>query len=282
MNYIFLVYFFILGLIVGSFLNVVIYRYNTGKTIGGRSGCMSCGKKLKAFELVPVFSYLFLRGKCSGCGARISSQYPLVELASGLLFLALATKVFDSNPTFSPEQASLYGASILHSTFYILFATIFSILVVIFVYDIKHKIIPDGLVFAFAILALIYQLLNLDYSNINLSFWLNIFSGIIFFIPFAALWLFSQGRWIGLGDGKLVLGIGWMLGFVHGLSAIILSFWLGAIVSIAIMLTFQLKGRGQNITMKTEIPFAPFLIIGFLIVFFYPIDVFNLSLLFNL
>lgn len=272
MGFLFSIYFFILGLIIGSFLNVVIYRYNTGKSISGRSGCMSCRKKLKAYELVPVFSYLFLRGKCSGCGTRISIQYPLVELATGLLFWILATHIFDSDTT------NYY----LLTTNYLLLATIFSILIVICVYDIKHKIIPDGLVFAFAILAFVYQLLNLDYSNTDLSFWLNIFSGIIFFIPFFLLWLFSEGKLIGLGDGKLVLGIGWMLGFVYGLSAIVLAFWIGALFSISLMLIIRLKGNGSHITMKTEIPFAPFLIIGFLIVFFYPIDIFNLNLLFSL
>ena len=200
-------FFFILGLIVGSFLNVVIYRYNTGRSVNGRSGCLSCGKKLKASELIPVISFIFLRAKCSGCGTKISFQYPLVELVTGFIFLFLSL--------------NYWGLEL------ILLLIIFSILVVIFTYDLKHKIIPDTLVFTIAGLALIYRLLIIDFSDLNFQVWLDIFAGIIFFIPFFLLWFLSRGVWIGLGDGKLSLSIGWLLGFVHGVSALIIAFWIG-------------------------------------------------------
>ena len=79
---------FILGAIIGSFLNVVILRYGT-KSLGGRSECPSCGKKLVWFELIPIFSFLFLRGKCGSCGRKISWQYPLVEISTGLICLLI-------------------------------------------------------------------------------------------------------------------------------------------------------------------------------------------------
>mgnify|MGYP003393724366 FL=1 len=230
--------FFLLGTIIGSFLNVVILRYNTGVSITGRSGCFSCGKKLEWYELVPILSFLFLRGKCSKCNTKISWQYPLVELVTGLLFV------------FSFQ----YG-------FYYLF--IFSLLIVITVYDLRHKIIPDGLVFTFiglAFLKLFY------YTNI-----LDFLAGPILFVPFFLLWYLSKGKWMGFGDAKLAIGIGFFMGFVGGVSSIILGFWIGAMAGllwIGISAMF-----GKHIGMKSEIPFAPYLILGMLITFFFHINV---------
>jgi prepilin signal peptidase PulO-like enzyme (type II secretory pathway) len=106
---------------------------------------------------------------------------------------------------------------------------------------------------------------------------LNLFSGPIFFLPFFALWFISRGRWIGLGDGKLVIGIGWVLGFVGGLSAIVLAFWVGAIFSIGLIIYERLINNDSKTGLKSEIPFGPFLIIVFVIQFFIPIDVIGIS-----
>src|SRR3990167_8361302 len=85
--------FFALGLIIGSFLNVVIYRYNTGKTFGGRSKCLVCHKILSWHELIPLFSFIFLKGHCRGCKTRISFQYPLIEFITGLVFAFIFLKL---------------------------------------------------------------------------------------------------------------------------------------------------------------------------------------------
>src|SRR3989338_6841366 len=85
--------FFVFGLIVGSFLNVVIYRFNTAKSFGGRSACVSCQNKLCWYELIPLVSFLSQKGRCRNCKARISIQYPLVEFATGLIFVALFYKL---------------------------------------------------------------------------------------------------------------------------------------------------------------------------------------------
>ncbi len=91
MIFIITIIFFILGLIIGSFLNVVIYRFNTGKSITkGRSICMSCNKNLRWYELIPIFSFLIQSGKCRRCASKISSQYPIVEFITGLTFVLLA------------------------------------------------------------------------------------------------------------------------------------------------------------------------------------------------
>src|SRR3989344_7360156 len=127
--------FFILGLIIGSFLNVVIIRYRTQRSFGGRSACMACLSKLSWLELVPVWSFLLLGGRCKSCKTKISIAYPLVEILTGLIFASLffkfETLFFESNLRFAATYAY--------------FASIFSLLLVIAVYDLKHKIIPDML-----------------------------------------------------------------------------------------------------------------------------------------
>src|SRR5680860_1900327 len=101
MSFLFLIFFSFLGLIVGSFLNVVILRHNTGASLGGRSGCFSCGHNLTWYELVPVVSFLALRGRCNHCGCKISRQYPLVEiLLVFYLFCQLGNFILILSPLF--------------------------------------------------------------------------------------------------------------------------------------------------------------------------------------
>jgi len=269
---------FFLGTIIGSFLNVVIYRFNTGKSIvRGRSICMSCNKNLRWYELIPIFSFLIQHGKCRRCAVRISEQYPIVEFGTGILFVLLAFH-------FMPVLSFSYWSYIF---FVILYAYIFSLLIVISFYDIRHKIIPDKLVYMYAIISFLTIFITHSTGGVSLSWpsvW-AIFSGPIFALPFAFLWLVSRGKWMGLGDAKLVLGIGWLLGILSSLVAIIIAFWVGAIVSLFVMFFFRLQAishrETRKIGMKTEIPFAPFLILGTLVVFFFNLDIFSLTKLLN-
>ncbi len=135
---------FIFGTIVGSFLNVLILRYNTGvSAMKGRSFCFTCGKKLGPWELIPILSFLIQKGKCHGCQAKISWQYPVVESLTGLLFVGVFL--------------SYYGLlGVFFAPWHIIISLcVMSVLVAIAVYDLKHKIIPDGLVITFCILALL-------------------------------------------------------------------------------------------------------------------------------
>src|SRR3990172_11980304 len=178
MNTLFALSVFILGTIVGSFLNVVILRYNTGVSFfSGRSFCPSCGKKLSWYELVPVVSFFVLRRKCAGCGSKISWQYPLVELATGLLFLSTL---------YALRSTLFFDIYYLLSTIYYLL--VWSILIVISVYDLRHKIIPDLLVFLFAGLSLAYLVLSTWKTGFQM--W-DFLAGPLFALPFAALWFFS-------------------------------------------------------------------------------------------
>ncbi len=283
------------GLIVGSFLNVVILRHGV-RTIRGRSGCMSCGVQLRSYDMIPVVSWFALGGRCRACRARISLQYPLVEFATAVLFAligyALGPALYQTY--FLPDiQFTLLALTT------ICYLAIASLLVAIFVYDLYQTIIPDPWVYAFVALVFIGQFFMPfwgEYGN-----WLFL-AGPVVALPIFVLWGASTirygtpGMWMGLGDVKLALGIGWLLGPALGLFAIFSAFVIGAVVSIGILLplphiiralytlgiTLREKPAG-GFTMKSEIPFGPFLILSCIIIWFAtlygidPLQVFGLS-----
>ncbi len=254
--------FFVLGAIVGSFLNVVILRFNTGRSFGGRSACLTCQSELKAHELIPLLSFFLLRGRCLSCQTKISIQYPLVELLTGLVFAGLFLKFQDFFFTSAPAFALSYAY----------YALAFSLLVVIATYDLKHKIIPDLFVFIFGLLAFlgIFIFSPQGFSPHLPGIW-EILSGVLVALPFAAIWMLSRGSWMGLGDAKLALGLAYLLGLSGVLSAIVLSFWSGAIIGL-FLLAFS-----KNHRLKSEIPFAPFLVLGAIIAFLFELRLFPLN-----
>ena len=233
---IFPIFFFILGTIIGSFVNVLVLRYGTGLSpFAGRSQCFSCGKTLSAFELIPVISFLAMGGRCSSCKSRISVQYPLVEAGTGVLFLLLFLA---------------FGFSAVLPLY--LFASVF--LVAIFVYDLRHMIIPDSFAFLLAVISLALVFFRGATA-------IDLLSGPILFAFFGSFWLFSRGRWMGFGDAKLALGIGWLLPFSAAVFATLASFWIGALWSILVMGIGMVCGK-RTLTLRTAVPFAPFLIIA--------------------
>ena len=257
---IFVTIFFVFGLIIGSFLNVVIIRLNTGRPFNGRSGCMSCMNQLAWYELIPVFSYLGLRGKCKNCKAKISIQYPIVELLTGFIFAALFLKF---------QNLFFYSTTMVFSITYAYYVVAFSLLLVVAVYDFKHKIIPDVLALFLGVITFI----GLFLFN-GLGFYphipsvLEFLSGLIIAAPFAFFWLLSGGKWMGLGDAKLALGLGWLIGLSRALSGLALAFWIGAIVGLLLV------GFSKKHGMKSEIPFAPYLVLGTLLAFLFELHLF--------
>src|SRR3989338_6520817 len=259
-----LVIYFCFGLVVGSFINVVVLRSGV-RAISGRSACMSSGKKIRWFDLIPVFSWLHLRGRCRACGSRISMQYPAVEFLTGSVFALVGGA---SLSPFATATELLIGA----------------VLIAIAAYDIRHTIIPDAWVWSFNALALLSVFLpegSLTAFSSQTAF--DAIAGPIVAAPLFALWLVSGGRWMGLGDPKLALGIGWLLGPVYGIASLFLAFILGAAIGLLLVffssacweatarqfipLTFWRKG-GNGITMKSEVPFGPFLVASCLLVLF--------------
>ena len=267
MEFILYLFVFVFGAIVGSFLNVVALRYNTSITILGRSFCFSCSRQLTWRDLFPIVSFLVLRGKCRSCKVKISWQYPAVELLTGIVFSLAFWKLGGvAMFAFSDTAVKLFLGELLFTW------VVFALLIVIVAYDVKHKIIPDMLAYMFA--ALGFARLGFDYAffpgAIPPNAW-DFLAGPILAAPLALLWLVSRGRWIGLGDAKLTLGIGWFLGLSAGLDALLLGFWIGAVFGILLLALSTLGQssffRRKKITLKTEIPFAPFLILGLFLAF---------------
>lgn len=299
------IFYFTLGLILGSFINVFVARYKTGLGLKGRSFCFSCGRTLSWSELIPVLSFVFQKGRCKRCKTRISWQYPLVELVTGLVFVLIIAKL-------DPFLSSHY---LLLATYYLL---VFSILLAITFYDIRHNIIPDALVYFFIALSVlsiflihnsvfipleiadgIFKSMDREPALVNVhtesdsvlsltGFIIqNLLAGPLLTLPLLALWFFSKGTWIGFGDVKLTLGIGWLLGFSGGVVALILAFWIGAATGVGLIAlsrayryTRYLFRPSKRLTIKSEIPFAPFLVLGTLIAFLYDISFADIQSLF--
>ena len=147
------------------------------------------------------------------------------------------------------------------------------LLLVITVYDFKHKIIPDRFVYAFAVIALMSQFIG-GSSWWHIPGWGTLLAGPLLALPFALLWLVSRGTWMGLGDAKLALGMGWLLGFGSGVNAIALAFWIGAVISLV-----WLFATYKRFKPRTEIPFGPYLILGLYLVLLFRIQVLDVNLL---
>ena len=245
---------FITGLIIGSFLNCVIYRLETGGNfLKGRSFCPNCKHILEWRDLIPVFSFFLLKGKCRYCSQKISLQYPIVELAAGTLFVFII---------FHFLQSVCIGANYTMVFFTsIYYLSIVSFLIVIFVYDLKHYIIPDKIVYPAIAIALIFnfQFLISNQFPIFNSKILSAFGAAAFF---ALIVLISRGKWMGRGDIKLAFLMGLILGWPNILPALFLGFFIGAIIGLGLII-FGKKG------LKAEVPFGPFLVTGtFLAMFF--------------
>jgi leader peptidase (prepilin peptidase) / N-methyltransferase len=238
----------IFGLLIGSFLNVLILRHGE-RSIGGRSACMSCGRTLTWIDLVPVFSWIALRGKCRTCKSAISLQYPLVEATTAILFAAIGAAFFHGGIEIS-----------WHSLVILPYFAIAGLLICILVYDLYYMIIPDEWSYLFAGIALLTSLLSID-SGASVP--AVLLGGPVAAFPLYVLWFVSKGKWMGLGDPKLALGIGWLLGPYNGLVAIFLAFVIGAVVAVCVLIPLsRLRSVGEQITIKSEVPFGPFLVVS--------------------
>ena len=237
------------GLLIGSFLNVCIYRIPREESIVFPSShCPTCGTSLKWFDLVPVLSYIAQRGRCRYCGGKISPQYPMVELLNSLVYALIFWR---------------FGLS-LTSLFY---AIIFSILIVIAFIDLKEMIIPDILVIFIFIIAIIYKVLSFILYSKPLNL-LNSIGGLVLSSLLFILIIFLSRGGMGEGDVTLIGSLGFILGVREIFLNIFLSFILGAIISIFLLIT-KLKNK------KDPIPFGPFIVLGFFITVFWGEHIIN-------
>lgn len=238
-----------IGASFGSFLNVVIYRVPLGKSVvQPRSQCPKCEKPIYWYENIPIFSWIFLRAKCSKCKTKISAEYPLIEFICG------AATLFFFRDIFAFDQ--------IHFAFFK--STVFYIFVAHFVIDLRHKLLPDSLNIYLGLLLLANAFVQFNYMHIGLGFLIG--GG----FPFLITWLFYKLRGqVGLGGGdiKLYAVLGLYLGPLDIMLTIFLSCFLGAFVGV-FMILLKLLDR------KNPIPFGPFILIVAFVQIFFP-ELFN-------
>lgn len=198
---------FLLGLCVGSFCNVLIYRIPRGEEfIRTPSHCMTCGHRLKWYELIPVFSWLIQHGKCRRCGAKLSVQYPVVELLNGMLWLLVAV-LFRNDPL----TVGLY-------------CVLASMLLVLSVIDWREFIIPNGINLVIFLLGVIRLVTDLENWPLYLIGMVSVST------VFLLLHLLTGGNGMGMGDVKLVAAAGLLLGWPKMLLALIVGSLSGAVI----------------------------------------------------
>lgn len=234
---------FIFGSLVGSFLNVLVLRHGFKERRRPRSGCMHCGAPLSWFELVPLLSFLALRGRCRQCGSRISLRYLVVELITATTFAMVWHTLA---PMFDLVSA---GVFLLTLVFWAAF-------IGLLVYDIRHTLVPWPFVFVMAgsagALRGVEAFVGASFAPLVSAFFgMLVVGGFL-----AVLSLGTRGRGMGIGDAYAGAALGILTGWFLGIQTLILSFWVGAIVGI--MLIVLKKG----FTIRDEVPFVPFLFIG--------------------
>jgi len=276
---------FLFGLAAGSFLNVLILRYTPERSVfslenlRGRSHCPHCGKVLRWFELVPLFSYFAQGGRCRSCGKKLTLQYPLVEFLSGAIFVALPfyfskfygfTAIFPAGSGFRSYYAYL-----------IVWILILLTWVLISAIDLRHYLIPNELNVGLAALGVIlvavkslpsawllpfhssflrhYSLIFSPTQNVLVNHVLGALAGLLFFGFLTAL---SRGRAMGMGDVKLAAVSGLVLSWPDIALGMMLAFVLGGLWGALLLLT-------KKKTLRDKLPFAPIMILGMVLTLFF-------------
>ncbi len=240
-------YFLLLGLIIGSFLNVVIHRLPKKKSlIEPPSHCPKCNTRLKAIDLIPIFSFVSTAGKCRYCGEKISYKYPFVELLTGFLFSITYLK-------FS-----------LTVEFFVMVLLLSALIVISFI-DYKYMVIPNVITYSGILIGFLFAII-FDYITVIESL-LGVFIPALLLLLIALV--FKGG--MGMGDVKLVSMLGAFLGFKYTLTSIFVGSVIGSVVGLTLM------GLGI-LERKDRIPFGPFICLGAVIMIFLGEELINLYL----
>lgn len=239
-----LLFLFILGLAFGSFLNLLADRLPSGEDVFIKpSHCDFCKRKLRVLDLVPVFSFLFLKGRCRYCKHKLSIKYPIVELITGLGFV-LIYKYINFFPLPSPTFISVLFLLIL-----------FSVLFVILLSDLWYFIIPDQMLILGVGTVLIFKLLFQRTDFIS-----SLLTGLTTLLFFYFLHIITRGKGMGFGDVKYAFLMGFLLGFPAIVVSLYIAFLTGAFIGLILIIV----GKAR---LKTKIPFGPFLIVATIITF---------------
>ncbi|UCD93900.1 MAG: prepilin peptidase [Candidatus Zixiibacteriota bacterium] len=231
------IWIFCVGLVIGSFLNVLIYRIPRKLSFGfNRSFCPSCKEKIKFYDNIPVVSYIILKGKCRNCKAGISFRYPLVELLNGLIYAFLLHN-------FGPSME------------FIVFCFLSSVLITIFFIDLDFQIIPDLLTMPGMAVGLGVSLLPGGIGIVSSLIGLAVGGGVLYLIALGGDWLFKKES-MGGGDIKMAA----MLGAFLGWQKVVFIFFAAAVIGLMISLVIMLFSK--KLRVSRVVPFGPFLALG--------------------
>lgn len=238
-----------LGAAIGSFLGVVVDRYNTGLGLGGRSICFNCHRMLRWYELVPIFSFVLSGRKCRQCGVRLSWDYLAIELVTAGIFVLAWLR---------------HGLSI---EFFIV-VILASVFVILSFYDARHKILPDLFVAMVGLVGVFLIIFGFDMGQ-ALHWYGYFLYGVAAALPFALLWFFSKGRLMGFGDVKLIFVLGLLLGKLV-VTMLLLAFWSGAVIGIGLLIFEKIRSKlTSRQVLQRQIPFGPFLLLSAFIILVY-------------
>jgi prepilin signal peptidase PulO-like enzyme (type II secretory pathway) len=259
------IFLFIIGTFFGSFLSVIIYRIHKEKKgiIKGRSECPYCHKRLAVQDLIPIFSYLISAGKCRFCKKKISIHYLLIELFSGIIFAVF----YFMYPFFIYEFGTLacnFDSAVFLN--YLFFTVVSLFLILIFFYDLKYLLIPE--IFTFPAIALIFVV---GIFTPEPGLYSMLIGGAIAGLFFGFQFWISKEKWLGFGDVQVGILMGLLLGWQMFLMGLFITYIIGSIISLILMVS-------KKVGLKSQVPFAPFMIIGTFVTIFFGEYLLNLYL----
>lgn len=253
------VYIFTIGLFIGSFLNVLADRLPREESVvKGRSHCEKCKKTLQWLDLIPLLSFILIGGKCRYCHTRLSFYYPIVELATGALFVVTTIFALNGSQFLISNFKFLINFQILVNLTYYLF--IVSSLIVVFFADLKYGIIPDKVILPAALVSFLYLILNAP--SLILPHLLSAIAACLFFFILSLIKIKNRQS-MGFGDVKFAFLMGLILGFPNIIISLYIAFLTGAIVGVILIIWRKKRAFG------TTIPFGPFLVLGTLSALFW-------------
>ncbi|MFH1427617.1 MAG: prepilin peptidase [Patescibacteria group bacterium] len=256
MEYLILFFVLIFGLIIGSFLNCLVWRLHKNEGLFNRSYCPKCKEMIAWYDNIPVLSFILLRGKCRQCQKKISWQYPIVELITGALFLLAWYKNFGINSEYYELSVMSY-VNLLKDLF------IIAVMIVIFIYDLRWYLILDSIALPASAIVLVLNLI------LGISWFSLLISAIVGISFFLIQFLISRGKWIGGGDIRLGLLMGLALGRYDLLIlAIILAYFAGSIVGLFLIYTGRKEWGGK-------VPLGVFLTFSTIISLFWGSEIIN-------
>jgi len=231
---------FLVGTVFGSFIDVLVSRTVSGKSfLFGRSECDSCHKTLSALDLIPLVSFLLLGGKCRYCKKEIPKRLFFIEFSVGLLFL------------------SAYLLTALPAIPFTLLLLLLTLLVAIFVADVRFGIIPDQFLLSFGVFTLLFLIFQVgSFQQIAIQIGIHILAGIIAFLFFFSIFFVTKGKGMGFGDVKFSFFIGFLLSFTLMIASFYIAFLTGALISLILIVGKKKRFKGSTI------PFGPFMVLG--------------------